>query len=196
MLALGAGAFFMMSGGGASDDVAAPVDSADGALGAAEVEDAPQPLPPELSAESIAPPPPVPAEGDQAAALPPIYKIVTRPVGASITVDGKVLEGVVTPAEIELPHDAKHLLQLDLEGHKPIRWTFVADKLSADQQRTHTLYFPLASAFEAAPAPAPVQQAAAPAPPPPPVARRPSRRASLESGGSARQEHQDRAWRP
>ena len=123
-----------------------------GALGAAEVADSPQPLPPELSTESIAPPP-VPADGEETAALPPIYKIVTRPVGASITVDGKVLEGVVTPAEIELPHDAKHLLQLDLEGHKPIRWTFVAEKLSADQQRTHTLYFPLASAFEAAPAP-------------------------------------------
>ena len=133
----------------------------------------------------------------ETAALPPIYKIVTRPVGASIMVDGKVLEGVVTPAEIELPHDAKHLLQLDLEGHKPIRWTFVAEKLSADQQRTHTLYFPLASAFEAAPAPPPpVQQAAAPAPPPPPVA--PAQAVELPSspGGSARQEHQDRAWRP
>jgi serine/threonine protein kinase len=166
VLALIAGAFFFMGGGDDTDDTATAVEPVDPVL-EAEPEVAPQPLPPELSAESIPPPPPV-VEGEQAVAQPPIYRIVTRPVGASITVDGKMLEGLVTPAEIELPHDAKHLLQLDLEGHKPIRWTFVADRLSDDQLRTRTLYFPL-PAVEAAPAPAPVRQAAAPAPPPPPA---------------------------
>jgi serine/threonine-protein kinase len=175
VLALGAGAIYMMSRGGASDDVA-PVESADAALDAIPIEDEPQPLPPELSADiPPPPPPPVAADGEAVATGPQLYRIVTRPVGATITVDGKALEGIVTPAEIELPHDAKHLIQLDLEGHKPIRWTFVADRLSEDQQRTRTLYFPLASAFVAAPAPAPVQQqAAAPAPPPPPVAAAPA----------------------
>ena len=101
--------------------------------------------------------------------MPQTYRIVTRPVGAAITLDGKLLDGVVTPAEIELPHDAKHLLQIELEGHKPVRWTFQADRLSADQQRTHTLYFPL-PAVEVAAAPPPETQpakAAAPAAPPP-----------------------------
>jgi TonB family protein len=107
-------------------------------------------------------------EGEEAAPLPAIYRIVTRPVGATITVDGKVVEGLVTPAEVELPPDAKHLIQLDLEGHKPIRWTFVADRLSADQQRTRTLYFPLPAIEQPAPVAEPVKQAEAPAPPPPP----------------------------
>ena len=44
----------------------------------------------------------------------------------------------------------------------------VADRLSADQQRTRTLYFPL-PAIEVAPPPEPVRQAAAPAPLPPPA---------------------------
>lgn len=117
VLALGVGAFFMMSGGGASDDVAGPADdSATGTVGAAEMEDAPQPLPPELSVESLPPPAPAPTGDDPAATLPQLYRIVTRPVGATIMVDGKAVEGVVTPAEIELPHDAKHLLQLELRG--------------------------------------------------------------------------------
>jgi hypothetical protein len=169
VLALGAGVIFMMSSGGSSDLAPTPEPPA-AELESAPLEDEPQPLPPELSAENIAPLPPAPAEGDAAALVPQIYRIVTRPVGATITVDGKALEGVVTPTEIELPHDAKHLIQLDLADHKPIRWTFVADRLSEDQKRTRTLYFPLASAFQPPPIQEPERQAAAPPPPPPPVA--------------------------
>ena len=104
-------------------------DAADGALDAMPVEDAPQPLPPELSAENGSrrrrrSPPTAPRRRPARRST----SIVTRPVGATIMVDGKTLEGMVTPAEIELPHDAKHLIQLELEDHKPIRWTFVADR--------------------------------------------------------------------
>jgi TonB family protein len=157
-----AGALFMMSGGETGTEVIAPEEESVETLPA---EDAPQPLPPELLAESIPPPPVV--EGEEAAPPPAIYRIVTRPVGATITVNGKVLEGVVTPADVELPHEAKHLIELDLEGRKPIRWTFVAERLSADQQRTRTLYFPL-PAIEVVPPPEPVKQAEVPPPPPPP----------------------------
>jgi TonB family protein len=90
------------------------------------------------------------------------YRIVTKPPGAAILLEGEPLE-LVTPAEIELPGDARQLIQIDLEGYKTVRWTFAADRLSAVQRRTHTLYFPLVAVeAEAAPAPPPVRVAAAP----------------------------------
>ena len=132
VVALGAGAVFMLSSGGSSDDLAADAAGAvaDPALDTPPIEDAPQPLPPELLEENLAPAAPVDPAAD-AAALPQIYRIVTRPVGAAITVDGKLLDGVVTPAEVELPHDAKHLIAdrargsqagaLDVPGRSPER---------------------------------------------------------------------------
>jgi TonB family protein len=168
VVAIGAGVVFMMSGGGgnATEELAADATAASApVLDTPPVEYEPQPLPPELSADLA---PEAAVDATAGATGPQLYRIVTRPIGAAITVDGKLLDGVVTPAEVELPHDAKHLIQLELEGHKPVRWTFQADRLTADQQQKRTLYFPL-PAIEVAPPPETQQAKAAPAAPPPPL---------------------------
>ncbi|HVR28451.1 MAG TPA: TonB family protein [Thermoanaerobaculia bacterium] len=82
--------------------------------------------------------------GEGVAADTQTYRIVTRPAGATVLLDGTKLDQV-TPAEVMLRGDARHSVRLELEGHAPVGWTFSADRLTAEQARNRTLFFPLAA---------------------------------------------------
>jgi serine/threonine-protein kinase len=99
-----------------------------------------------------------------AAALPASFRIVTKPPGAKVIVDGTAIEQV-TPADV--PLSGRSSIRLEMEGFNPVGWTFAADRLTPEQRRTGTLYFPLQATkpqtTQAARAPA---APAAPVPPP------------------------------
>jgi hypothetical protein len=149
-LAIGALVFVLGRGGDAdSADLASLETAVDESSFDATVM-MPQPLPPELDAESgVVDAAADPSDGAGEAAQSSTYRIVTRPAGATVLVDGVAVDQV-TPADIDLAGNARHSIEIELEGHKPVSWTFAADRLTADQQRSRKLYFPLTAIVTAA----------------------------------------------
>jgi len=116
--------------------------------------------PPESATEDLASAGTTDAAGAAGEAESQTFRIVTRPAGATVSLNGEALE-LITPAEVQLRTDERQTIDVQMEGFKPVRWTFASERLTPEQVRTRTLYFPLtavetaAAATDDAPAPAP-----------------------------------------
>jgi serine/threonine-protein kinase len=138
VLGLVLGLYWRSAGGGGLAGSPAPQATAPAAV--EPQSNASNPPPAAATGPANAPAPPAPA----APARSGTYRIVTKPPGASIVLDGRRLEQT-TPTEVTLKADVRHRLQLELNGYAAAGWTFNFDQLSAEQQRTRTLYFPLSA---------------------------------------------------
>ncbi len=69
-------------------------------------------------------------------------RIVSRPAGAQIILDGETLESR-TPAEITVQPGRTYELRLEFAGHKATGMTLIADELSAEVREKGELFFPL-----------------------------------------------------
>lgn len=70
-------------------------------------------------------------------------RIVSRPAGARVLLDGEALEEV-TPVEVSVLPSRGYELQLELDGYRPAGMSLVADELPAEVQAKGELFFPLA----------------------------------------------------
>jgi len=91
-----------------------------------------------LPADEIGPPKVVPAAES--------YTITSRPEGASVTLDGQLLEQS-TPVAVALIPGQRYQVGLSLEGHETSGWTFALEDLTAEQRSQRSLHFPLTSAI-------------------------------------------------
>jgi serine/threonine-protein kinase len=159
VLGLVLGLYWRGAGGGGRAGSPAPQAAAPAAVGPQS--NAANPPPAAAIRPANAPAPPAPA----APAGSGTYRIVTKPPGASIVLDGRRLEQT-TPAEVTLKADVRHRLQLELNGYAAAGWTFNFDQLSAEQQRTRSLYFPLSALTSGTAAKASGAEIGAPGPAP------------------------------
>jgi len=111
----------------------------------------------------------VPTSDEGQAAAPPVaapvvYQIVSRPVGAQVTLDGEVLPSV-TPLDVPLAADERHTVLVELPGYQSVSWAFTPSTLSEEQQQSGRLFFPLMAEDAAASAGAnePVPESTIPA---------------------------------
>ena len=70
--------------------------------------------------------------------------VTSAPEGATIRLGGRDT-GLLTPAEVELDADSRHVLELTLAGHAPAGWSFGLEELSDEQRACACLHFPLKS---------------------------------------------------
>jgi len=72
-----------------------------------------------------------------------IFVVSTRPAGARVILDGEKLDGSA-PMQISVDPEARHTLRLEMDGYRPLSWSFAVSGLSAAHLETGRLHFPLA----------------------------------------------------
>jgi TonB family protein len=96
------------------------------------------------AAPAAAPPGHTVADDDPeaAAVTPRTFVVVSRPVGATVSLNGEHL-GESSPVSIEVLPGERYTLRLEKSGFEPLSWAFSLEELSASHRQSGELYFPL-----------------------------------------------------
>ncbi len=70
------------------------------------------------------------------------FLVLTRPSGARVVLNGERLEGAA-PLEIRVDPRERYTLSFELDGFRPLVWSFAVDELSPTHLEAGELYFPL-----------------------------------------------------
>ena len=70
------------------------------------------------------------------------FLVLTRPSGARVVLNGERLEGAA-PLEIQVDPRERYTLSFELDGFRPLVWSFAVDELSPTHLEAGELYFPL-----------------------------------------------------
>lgn len=84
-----------------------------------------------------------------AAASPTVQplRVTSEPPGARVVFDGRELDGR-TPLEVEARGGESHRVEVSLEGYETESWSFDLASLTAEQEQSGTIHFPLRSTVE------------------------------------------------